>query len=464
MNFSILNDKLNNMDEAKKFLWVSAITFIIISLGCYKSISSVYMPDDFLLASKEMPLSFYLSQGRFIQALITAWFNKTSINIVSSSAIFTPFFFLSSALASSTFVFIILSKDNSFILKCLLSCLIVSHPVYSMMAVYHLATVCFALCMISVCIFMLLYKDYLESHRKYAAIASTFFVVLICGNYQPAFVVIFIFSYLALYFKHQKIITKAIFKDLLPIIVGLFAYALIFKLTKNILGENNWDTRAGLVENIPQRLNDIIKFIPNLFYKNWWIIPRQFSVALSINIFIFLTIYFIKNKLINISQVFYTVIFLMAPLLPLSLLKVWEPLPRALFSISFFYTATLIVFYNEKFLKLKVTTLSIAILIGLISSNHFLFKSEMEQKSDKYKVLNAYSLIKNSDYTNKDIVVVNENSLSVAFWAINGLFYFHTNENLNIKPSNEDDTEQCLKGEKKLKVITTNSKIIACLF
>lgn len=105
--------KIDEIGREKSLAFMVLFSFVVMMLGSSRSIYGVYMPDDFLLASQKMPMSFYLNQGRFIQAAITGFFNYIDINIVSSSPIFTPLFFISTSLASSLLVITLLEKRSS---------------------------------------------------------------------------------------------------------------------------------------------------------------------------------------------------------------------------------------------------------------------------------------------------------------------------------------------------------------
>lgn len=455
--------KTNTIEREKAIAWMVFFSFIIMMLGCSRTIYNVYTPDDFLLASQKMPLSFYLNQGRFIQAVITGFFNYIDINIISSSPIFTPLFFLSTSLASSLMVYTLLPKNSSFIISCLLSGLIVSHPVFSMMSVYHLAVVCFSLCMFCVVGYIVSFDKFIKSNKKHHAFISCLFVVLVCGNYQPAFIVIVMYSITRLYVIEKKLFTFYNFKTLYPIALGLVIYATVFKITKNILGENNWDTRTGLIDNIPLRFHEIFSFIPSLFYKNWWVIPKQLGIILSLSLFLYLITYSSKSRKLNTQQILIPIILIAAIITPLSLLKVWDPTPRALFSISFFYSSIIIIFYNEAMIKIKAVLLSVAIFFGLLSSNSFLYQIEMVQKKDTLLAIKSFYLIKSSGVKAKRIAIANNNAISVDYWALNGLIYFLTNENMNISSPTNDEIRQCDEFKNETRLIEDNDSILVCL-
>jgi len=453
----------SSLSSINKIVISSLLCFFVMLLGCSRSLFIVYMPDDFLLASQNMPMSFYLNQGRFVQAIITGFFNYTHINIVSSSPIFTPLFFVSTSIAASLTVTKLLPKDSGLIATCLLSSVVVSHPVFSMMAVYHLAVVCFSLCMLCVIGFIITFDNFVEKCDFKSGFYSSIFIVLICGNYQPAFVVAMIFSLVKLYKQDINLISLSNFKRSLPIIFGVVIYALLFKVTKNIAGENTWDSRAGLVTDIHGRLSDIASLLPNFFYSNWWVIPKQYSLLLTTSVLLFLFTHIFKFKRLRLSSLAVPIIMLLVIILPISLLKAWDPTPRALFSVSFFYVAVIIVFYNEGLRKTKIIILSMSLLMGLLSSNNYLYLTEMSQKQDKILILNAYNAIKKSEQNNKRLTLVNDGAISVDFWAVNGLFYFLTNERLNITPPEESDIEACSNRTDKIQLVETNNANVICI-
>ncbi|EEZ5686300.1 glucosyltransferase domain-containing protein [Escherichia coli] len=455
--------KIDEIGREKSLAFMVLFSFVVMMLGSSRSIYGVYMPDDFLLASQKMPMSFYLNQGRFIQAAITGFFNYIDINIVSSSPIFTPLFFISTSLASSLLVITLLEKRSSLIISCLLSGAIVSHPAFSMMSVYHLAVVCFALCMICIVGYMISFDDFIKTHNTRSALTASFFVLLVCGNYQSAFIVIIIYSVIRIYIVEHKLLTLNNIKAAYPIIVGLVAYAIFFKLTKNMLGENHWDSRAGLVEDPSLRIREIFAFLPSFFYKNWWVIPKQFGIVLSVASAFYITTYLYKSNKLTASLALIPFLLLTAIVMPLALLKVWDPTPRALFSISFLYPSVMILFYNESMIRLKAILLSIAVLFGLISSNGYLYQTEMAQKKDALLAIKSYNLVKNSRVKANRIAIVNNNAINVDSWALNGLIYFLTNENMNISSPTEDEIEQCDKFKNENRLIEGKESLLVCL-
>ena len=70
--------KIDEIGREKSLAFMVLFSFVVMMLGSSRSIYGVYMPDDFLLASQKMPMSFYLNQGRFIQAAITGFFGNDS--------------------------------------------------------------------------------------------------------------------------------------------------------------------------------------------------------------------------------------------------------------------------------------------------------------------------------------------------------------------------------------------------
>lgn len=130
---NILSSKLTDVNGSKNVIILYIFTLIVVFLGTSKSIFSVYMPDDYLLASTQMPISFYLNQGRFIQAITTMWFNHSNINVISASSIFTPVFIMLVAGAASIFVYLLADRKVSLLFGCLLSAVIACHPAFSMM-------------------------------------------------------------------------------------------------------------------------------------------------------------------------------------------------------------------------------------------------------------------------------------------------------------------------------------------
>ncbi len=123
----------------------------------------------------------------------------------------------------------------------------------------------------------------------------------------------------------------------------------------------------------------------------------------------------------------------------------------------------MILFYNESMIRLKAILLSIAVLFGLISSNGYLYQTEMAQKKDALLAIKSYNLVKNSRVKANRIAIVNNNAINVDSWALNGLIYFLTNENMNISSPTEDEIEQCDKFKNENRLIEGKESLLVCL-
>ncbi len=113
--------------------------------------------------------------------------------------------------------------------------------------------------------------------------------------------------------------------------------------------------------------------------------------------------------------------------------------------------------------RLKATLLSIAIFLGLISSNSYLYQTEMAQKKDALLAIKSYNLVKSSRIKANRIVIVNDNAINVDSWALNGLIYFLTNENLNISSPTDDEIEQCGKFKNETRLVEGKESLLVCL-
>ncbi|EKO1170451.1 hypothetical protein PX572_005002 [Escherichia coli] len=114
-------------------------------------------------------------------------------------------------------------------------------------------------------------------------------------------------------------------------------------------------------------------------------------------------------------------------------------------------------------IRLKAILLSIAVLFGLISSNGYLYQTEMAQKKDALLAIKSYNLVKNSRVKANRIAIVNNNAINVDSWALNGLIYFLTNENMNISSPTEDEIEQCDKFKNENRLIEGKESLLVCL-
>lgn len=455
----MLTSKFNNNSEIRTIFFSTASCFIIMYILLNKTISDIYMPDDYLLFSERMPMSFYLSQGRFIQALINGFYNISEINIITGSILFTPLFFLTTSLVASTFVTKLTQNNCSCLIVVLLSASVVTHPVYAMMAVYHLATVCFSVCMLCVYFFMVLSHERYKSKRY--KIANIILIIMICGNYQPAIIICLFFTIGYSLVRHNNIVNKETIYNYLVIIIGVVGYAIITAITKHYIN-NNWDTRLEPVDDIKLRIKEIFDFIPSFFYKDWWIIPKYLGLSYTIMLLSFLLPNLNKPKKI-LKNLLLLILLLILTISPISVIKTWDTTPRSLFSISFLYISFCIVLNSDSFLKIKIICISIAILIGSLCSGKYLFQVKMESMKDQAIIYNIYDKLSSMDIKGKEIYIFNNDAISVAPWAINGLYKFYTNDDVNfIIRDNISNGDTCPEN-KKFHYKYNDNKIVFCL-
>lgn len=450
-------------NECRRDLIVFLFSLFVAFLGSYKAISSVYMPDDFLLASSRMPISFYLNQGRFVQAIVTWWLNNTNVNIISTSSIFTPLFIILTALMSSLFVINIASKKMSILSSCLISGLICCHPVYSMMSVYHLSTIMFSISTAFFCLYMIVFELYIAKRELKLFLLLAGIVIFICGTYQPFFISVLIYSVLsAINNKEFKVNLKG-FSYLTPSLSGVLIYAVIFKITKSIAGVNNWDDRGSLVDNIPHRIIEVFNFYPSLFYKSWWLISWQFNLFLSMAIIVSILFFVFKDRPYRIPlRAFVLASLFILPILPISILRDFDTSPRSMVSISISYAASILLFTSFDLGRVRKSIIFIAICLGLISSNSYLYTMERQQVSDKFIINSISSKLVDIDTKGKEILFSNNGRIELPFWAINGAFYFYTGNNYNITQAGVGEEKECSGSEGDISIIQSNNKIIIC--
>jgi len=454
----ILQNK-NEMEERKIIIICTALCFIFMYILLNQTISNIYMPDDYLLSSEKMPTSFYMSQGRFIQGFINCFYNIIDVNIVSGSTLFTPIFLLTTSLVASTFVTKISKEETPFLIIILLSFCIVSHPVFAMMAVYHLATVCFSICMISIYFYMQL-SEY-DCNSRSQNILCILLVVLICGNYQPGLIVCVIYTLVHSKVKYGTLFNSSGFKRYLSLLIGLLIYLTIAVISKSVLSYNNWDTRLEPVDNIILRITEVLNFLPNLFYKEWWVIPKYLGLSYSFMLlaFLFPCIYKIKHltKVVSISLVSLSLI-----LAPIAIIKEWDPTPRAIFSIAFFYPAVALLSGSIEIKKIKIFILSLSILIGSLSTGKYLYNVDLDSKKDKEIISIVYNELSKLDH-NREIYIYNNNAISVAPWAVKGLYYFYTKDIIDFKVFSSEKISPCNNKKQNISTLLDKDKIIFCL-
>ena len=461
---NILSSKLTDVNGSKNVIILYIFTLIVVFLGTSKSIFSVYMPDDYLLASTQMPISFYLNQGRFIQAITTMWFNHSNINVISASSIFTPVFIMLVAGAASIFVYLLADRKVSLLFGCLLSAVIACHPAFSMMAVYHMSTMLFSISAACFCAYMIYFDKYSVDSSLSLLAVTTLLVVVMCGTYQPFFVAIIIFTASYILIKGNFTLSIKNIMKVAPVVVGLILYMIIFKITKNLAGHNDWDNRAGLLTNIPERIHEVINFLPSLFFRDWWLITWQFSAMLSICMLAaFITFIFSQKRTGIVLRIILSGFVFAITILPIAILKDWDPSSRAMFSVSFSYAVVMIVFFNEKIIKTKCVVMGLAVLLGLISSNHYLYTVEMDQKGDEAMVQTVYGMLSTTNLEGKEVSIVNNQSIKVAQWALNGIFYFNTGKNFNIVGPSEVDVQKCASQDVKPSLVQYDNKVVICL-
>ncbi len=460
--------KNSDVPWQKSIIISTLISFIVLWIACSRAQFSSYMPDDYMQYTTVMPIEFFMHQGRFVMGVISWLLNNYGFGMLSPSPIFLPLFLLFTSLCSSIIIFNISDKESPFILSLLLSILVVSHPVFSMMAVYHFVVVCFAFSMLCVSAIVCMNRDYYSCIGLKQSIISTILVVLVCGNYQPSlFVVATYFLFLFLKESKSRRIVHSV-KILYPLIAGFLLYILIFKLTKNSFGENNWDTRGGLAQNIPLRAQEVLSFLPSLFFKNWWLIPSWYSSLMSASILLFFITCFLKDKIFTITKVFFFLISITALITPIAVMENWDISPRAMFSISFVYGILLCSLNSGKILlKTKISIILLTVMSGLISSNSYLMMVENDNIKDKWIAQEVTKDVLAEGLSGDDIKIVNRpNKLTVADWAFRGLFLRSTGVDLKIKQPTKQDVRECeigIKFPEKGYILKKEMETLICL-
>lgn len=438
----------HNKKKPAQTIWICTIIgFIVLLLSCSRAIFSIYMPDDYLLSMTHMPVAFYMQQGRFVQGAFTWLFNSLNITIISSAPVFIPLFLFFSSLSAAMIVCSLSGNQTPVIISILCTLVIVSHPVFSMMAVYHLAAICFAFCFFCVAFYIHTFQNFEHRPSRLGSFFSIAFIILICGNYQPAFIVVTAYTLFISLNKKQNI--KSFMINITPLIIGFICYLLLFKLTKNAFGLNQWDSRASLVTNVYQRYQDIINFIPQLFWDNWWVIPAIYARLLSLCVLIFFFAALYKTPFQALRTPLLLILGILGAIAPLAILEHWDTTPRALVAIPFIFGMTLAYINDNSSLRiLKITVLSITVLIGIISTNSYLYITEREYLQDKWIAENITKDILARQIEDQEITIVNTSKkVSIDDWAMEGLFEFTTNIPLNIKTPVEQDKMQCKDGK-----------------
>lgn len=107
--------------------------------------------------------------------------------------------------------------------------------------------------------------------------------------------------------------------------------------------------------------------------------------------------------------------------------------------------------------------MGLAVLLGLISSNHYLYTVEMDQKGDEAMVQTVYGMLSTTNLEGKEVSIVNNQSIKVAQWALNGIFYFNTGKNFNIVGPSEVDVQKCASQDVKPSLVQYDNKVVICL-
>lgn len=414
-------------------------------LGCSRAMFSVYMPDDYLLQMKDVPLSFYMQQGRFVQAAITWVFNSLGVNIVSSSPLFLPLFFLFTSLSSSLIIDAISGDKTPLLIYLLIPAVVVSHPVFSMISVYHLAAVCFALCMACLSLLVIINEKSKLNPTERNGWKISILVILICGNYQPAIVIVGSYYLFGIVKSLKNNGVTGSFNNLMPLICGVVLYAILFKFTKTSLGENHWDTRASLVTDYHARLHDIASFLPSLFYNDWWMIPWQYAMSISLIMVLFLFLAVMKRGVANVVYVPAFLICILAAIAPIAALETWDISPRSMFSVSFAYAIMIAsVSDNRLLIKTKVILLVALVMLSMIVSNSYLQIMENDNIRDNWMIDRISRDLASVGVKDEEVSFSNMSGrLSIPDWSVRALIQKRTGLDFNVNTNPAIPSEVC---------------------
>jgi len=426
----------------KKVIILILISFFIILLGNGKTLYTAYTPDDYMLSETQVPLAFYLQQGRFIQGLLVFYLNYLDYPVTYTGFLFSLLFFLSFAI--SIIIGCYLVSPNRTYKYLLFPILLISSSTFiSTLSVYHMTVVNYTAGLLLLSLFFISFYKYFYLNDIKFYVLSVLSIALIPGSYQPILPIAIFWSFS--FFIRKKNILRYI-RSFSSIVLGVLLYLLIFKLTKDLAGENNWDPRSGYLEinNLLNRFFDVVLFLKHLTIKEWWIIPKELNVLYLI-LFI-MPLFFLSNK-DKILYFLYYIFSLLIIILPVALLKDWEPTHRALFSVSFLGGFLILNanIYHYIYKRLLLFFVIIITLLSLVSSNVFLSSLERENSRNEFiSSMVAIDLNRVSDISNKNIVIYNKyNTLSMPDWAVKGLFFFSSGYRFNIIGYNDNHSFTC---------------------
>lgn len=459
---------LHKLGEKKVIFYSSIISFLLFVLCSGRAIFSAYTPDDYLVNVEKLPLAFFLQQGRFVQGTISAIFNHLNLSLTSSGFAFEILFFASVSISTSCFLYYLSNKNNPIITLILASALIVTHPIFSTLADYHQTVTNYTVAFLCLSGFFYFSQTFFKTHKyKYLTYASIS-IALTCGAYQPCLPVAAIWCLFYAFLNNTKYNISNIFNCLLPVICGFVLYILLYAITKNAAGSNNWDSRVGMVPltEIHHRLQDVALFIPSVLWKEWWIIPASFTCLLSLIVIITITegLVFSTKKYLLISSLL--ILSLIAIIIPISIVKTWDPTHRSLLGYSFFYGLVLIFIYRQNIIQKVIYGLSIvAIIYSIIISNAFLSQVNQSNIQDQWVSSNiAVDILKHID--KQKIIIVNHNTIKTVNWSYKGLFYTYTGHIFNMQPATQQDINLCENNPKWPKdgyLHITNEQLTLCL-
>ncbi|EUK18144.1 glucosyltransferase domain-containing protein [Commensalibacter papalotli (ex Servin-Garciduenas et al. 2014)] len=463
-----VNLTLSELGEKKSILYCSIISFLLFFLSCGRALFSAYTPDDYLVNVEKLPLAFFLQQGRFVQGTISVIFNRLNLSLTSSGFAFEILFFASVSLSVSCFLYYLSNKNHSIFSLLFASALIVTHPIFSTLADYHQTVANYTVAFLCLSSFFYFSKTFFESKQYKYLIFASIALTLTCGAYQPCLSVATIWCLFYAFVQNINYNIRKIYIFFSPIICGILLYIIVYAITKNAAGLNNWDSRVGMIpiSQINHRLHDIMFFIPSILWKDWWIIPASFTSLLSLIVIITITNGLILSfkKYLLISVLF--VISLIIVIAPISIVRTWDPTHRSLLGYSFCYGLVLIFIYRQGISQKIIYALSIiAITYAIIISNSFLTQVEHSNNQDQWVSSHiAVDILKHT--TGQKIIIVNKNTINSVDWSYKGLFYTYTGKIFDIKAAEQQDINFCKNSPKWPKdgyLHITNDQLTLCL-
>ncbi|WP_448679240.1 glucosyltransferase domain-containing protein [Pseudomonas nicosulfuronedens] len=248
-------------DLLKVFLCVFGA--LVLSKGI--SLLPGYAADDYTLARKEAGVRFFLTQGRFTEAIIQKLTNQLGFYWTDIYFTNTILLFIAYGLLISLCVLALRPRESAILIPCVGGVIIACHPYFSALLLFREASINSLFCITLLVIFVHFWLPLSRLQPGEAAykniLAATLALCLAIGCYQAAlsialcFVIPVLAQELLLTSNKSTTATRYFIKAASPVVLAIVAYALINLILKSSLGIVSEDRSKFLsLSALPNRL------------------------------------------------------------------------------------------------------------------------------------------------------------------------------------------------------------------